>query len=58
VPSFPHVAAADIGQIEAERGVSPAGTKEQVPIEPWTSQRLQVSPHAVSQQTPSTQKPD
>jgi hypothetical protein len=54
----PQVAAVVIGQIVAERGGRPAGTNEHVPIEPLTSQRLQVSPHALSQQTPSTQKPD
>jgi hypothetical protein len=58
VPSVPHVPTAVIGQVDAERGGRPAGTNEHVPIEPFTSQRLHVSPHALSQQTPSTQKPD
>jgi hypothetical protein len=58
VPSLPHVATADFAHVASERGGRPAGTNEHVPIEPLTSQRLHVSPHAVSQQTPSTQKPD
>jgi hypothetical protein len=58
VPSVPQVATFDFAHVAAERGGRPAGTNEHVPIEPGTSHRLQVSPHAVSQQTPSTQNPD
>jgi hypothetical protein len=58
VPSSPQVATSDFAHVDAARGARPAGTNEHVPIEPCTSQRLHVSPHAESQQTPSTQKPD
>jgi hypothetical protein len=58
VPSVPQVLTSDLGQVEAERGARPFGTNVHVPIEPCTSQRLHVSPQAVSQQTPSMQKPD
>ena len=58
VPSVPQVATSAVGQVASERGLRPAGTNEQVPIMPWTLQALQVSSQAVSQQTPSTQKPD
>jgi hypothetical protein len=58
VPSLPQLSTLVLGHVEAERGVRPAGTNEQVPIEPGTSHRLHVSPHALSQQTPSTQNPD
>jgi hypothetical protein len=58
VPSVPQVERSAVGQVDAARGLRPAGTNEQVPIMPWTLQDLQVSSQAVSQQTPSTQKPD
>jgi hypothetical protein len=58
VPSVPQLRTSDIGHVADERGGSPAGTRAHVPIEPLTSQRLQVSPHALSQQTPSTQNAD
>jgi hypothetical protein len=54
----PQVATPAFAHVDAERGGRPAGTKEHVPIEPTTSQRLHVSPQALSQQTPSTQKLD
>ena len=55
VPSVPQLRTSDMGHVDDERGGSPAGTREHVPIEPLTSQRLHVSPHALSQQTPSMQ---
>ena len=58
VPSVPQVETSVVGQVDAARGLRPAGTNEQIPIMPWTLQDLQVSVQALSQQTPSTQKPD
>lgn len=58
VPSLPHVATPDFAHVDGARGGNPAGTNEQMPIDPATSQRLHVSVQAPSQQTPSTQKPD
>jgi hypothetical protein len=58
VPSVPQVPTSVVGHVAAERGGRPVGTNAHVPIEPCTSQRRQVPSHAVSQQTPSTQKPD
>ena len=58
VPSAPQLPTSDFGQVDAARGASPAGTSEHVPIDPVTSHLLHVSVHAVSQQTPSTQKLD
>jgi hypothetical protein len=58
VPSVPQLPMSDFGQVDAARGASPAGTSEHVPIDPVTSHLLHVSVHAVSQQTPSTQKLD
>jgi hypothetical protein len=58
VPSSPHVATSLAGQVVAARGLMPSGTNEQVPIAPGTLHALQVSVHAVSQHTPSTQKAD
>jgi len=58
VPSSPQVATALAGQVVAARGLMPSGTNEHIPIAPGTLHALHVSVHAVSQQTPSTQKPD
>jgi hypothetical protein len=57
VPSRPQVDWADTGQMLAERGMTPAGTKVQTPGEPGTLQDLHVSVQALSQQRPSTQNP-
>jgi hypothetical protein len=56
VPSSPQVEAAVVVQAPS-RGFTPLGTDAQVPTAPGTSQALQVSRHAVAQQTPSTQNP-
>ena len=45
------------GQTDAERGGSPAATNVHVPGAEMVLQALQVSLHAVLQQTPSAQKP-
>ena len=58
VPSRPQAVASPAGHVAAARGLSPSGTNEQVPMAPGTLHALHVSPHAVSQQTPSAQKPD
>ena len=58
VPSSPHVRTSPVGQVVAARGFKPSGTNEHVPIAPGTLHALHVSPHAVSQQTPSAQNPD
>ena len=57
VPSSPQVATFDLGHVAADDGGLPAGTNVQIPGAPGTLQALHVSVHAVSQQTPSTQKP-
>jgi hypothetical protein len=43
--------------VPAARGATPAGTNPQIPGEPGVLQALQVSVHALLQQTPSTQNP-
>jgi len=58
VPSRPQLATSDSGQVLADRGLRPEGTKEQVPIVAGTLQALHVSVQAESQQIPSTQKLD
>jgi hypothetical protein len=57
VPSRPQVDTSDAGHAVASRGTPPAGTKLQVPGDPWTLQDLQLSVQAVLQHTPSTQVP-
>ena len=46
-----------LGQMDAERGGSPAATKLHVPGAESVLQALQLSVQALLQQTPSTQKP-
>jgi hypothetical protein len=58
VPSSPQVETSLVGQVVVARGLMPSGTNEHVPIAPGTLHALHVSVHAVSQQTPSTQKAD
>jgi hypothetical protein len=53
-PARPQVAAASAAHWL--RGSIPDGTRVQVPWAPPTLQALHVSPHALSQQNPSTQK--
>jgi hypothetical protein len=57
VPSRPQLAGGPTGQSLATRGATPAATSEQSPGAEGVLQDLQVSAHALSQQTPSTQKP-
>jgi hypothetical protein len=57
VPSSPQVATSDLGHVAVEGGALPAGTKLQTPGAPGLLHALHVSAQAVSQQTPSTQKP-
>ena len=56
MPSKPHVETSAAAQAVASRGVVPAATNVQVPIEPAAAQVLHDSVHAALQQTPSTQK--
>jgi len=55
VPSRPQVDTSDIGHSVVARGAPPAGTKLQIPGEPWTLHAMHVPTQAVLQQTPSTQ---
>jgi len=57
VPSRPHVDTLDWAHVAGVRGASPAGTKVHTPGALPTLHALHVSLHALSQQTPSTQKP-
>jgi hypothetical protein len=57
VPSRPQVETALFGQTSAVRGGSPAATKLQVPGAEVVLHDLQLSVHAVLQQSPSTQNP-
>jgi hypothetical protein len=56
-PSSPQVDTSDLGQTLAARGGRPVGTNAHVPNAAGMLQALQVSPHALLQQTPSTQNP-
>jgi hypothetical protein len=56
-PSSPHVVTSDGAHWPGACGAPPAGTNAQIPGEPWTLQAMHVPVHAVSQHTPSTQKP-
>ena len=55
VPSRPQLDGSAAGHSFAARGTAPAGTKVQIPGEPWTSQAMHVPVQAVLQQTPPTQ---
>ena len=56
VPSSPQVETAPTGQA-ADCSGTPFGTNVQIPGALWSLHVLHVSVHALSQQTPSTQKP-
>ena len=57
MPSRPQVEASDFAQSVALRGALPAGTVRQMPGDEASEQVRQVPVQALSQQTPSTQKP-
>ena len=58
VPSLPQVDAAAIGHCDAVKGGLPAAIGVQVPMLVAIAQDMQVPPHMLLQQTPSTQNPD
>jgi hypothetical protein len=57
MPSRPHVVASVAAQSSGLRGGAPFGVNEHTPGDCGLLHTLQVSPHALSQQTPSTQNP-
>src|SRR5205085_1663924 len=57
VPSRPQLEAGVAAHADDESSGSPFATNEQMPGAPAALQVLQVSPQALWQQTPSTQKP-
>src|SRR4051812_27306146 len=60
-PVKPHDMAGEAGQSATLRGIAPVGMGSQKPSSPWflraAEHAWQGSVHALSQQTPSTQKP-